>query len=402
MRNLNSYAEEIFREYGLVPEDKLFKIELRSRLHLDKLTERGILIDTDALENLIEVRSTEIAEMVEIIRTETNGKITKPNSSKEIGLYLEGEGIEVERTPKGSYKSDQETLGRITHPIIPKVIGYKKKLSSLSQLKSIKGDISPDGRVHPIYHSTTCPTGRIYTEAPNFQGWGDDAKTLIIPDKGYRILQADHKSQELRIVAALANVKGLIKAFNDGRDPHRYVVSLMLGIPEEDVTDEQRHLGKALNFGTIYGQTVEGLARKLNCSVEQAQIDHDRYFSAFPEIRRWVEQVVSYSRKTGITTTMMGRKRVLDYKGTPVSGWDKLDRQAMNTPIQGSAADIIKTVLARIPRDNPKLQILCPIHDALLLQYREDCEESQVREYIEECMRFYLPNGVVLESDWKD
>lgn len=397
MTNLMEYQKKIKERFGIGSNHPLFPVEIAARKHLDAMEERGIPVDKTILKDAERNAAEELMELQKEIYYSSSGIILKANSSAQVARFLESEGVEVKKNRKGSPSTRSEDLEEIDHPIIPLVIKYRGLLSSHSQISSI---LYADGdRVHPEYDDLTCPTGRVYSRNPNIMGWGEGTQKAITPDPGYRILKADYKAQDLRVLAALSDCKGLKKAFAENQDPHRWVASMMLRKPLEEVTKEERQLGKALNFGTVYLQTPTGLARKLKCSVPEAEEAQEKYHKTYPEIREWSAEVIKETRRTQISRTYFGRERKINMIGAPWFLRDKMERQAVNTPVQGTGADLIKMVLARIPSNSKKLQVLYPWHDALVLQYREDIDVNTIKNYIESIMVVKVKD-VLMEIDW--
>lgn len=396
-RELEIHKAEIERNFGITESHPLYKIEMRAEEHLLRMSDYGVRIDLNKMKNKIGELEFLLYKIEKEISEETKGMVKKANSAAQVALYYQSIGHLFPKTAKGNPQVNQETLEEIGTDLADKMIEYRKKLSSLSQMKSILSDISEDGRVHPKYLSTKCATGRIYTEAPNIQGWGDDAKELIVPDPGYRLIVADYIAQELRIVAAVSGCEKMLRAFEDGVDVHSFAYSLMFRVPIESVTEEQRSIGKVLNFATIYGQTVMGLARKMKISPEEAADLQKLYFETYPEIKNWRDSVVRESRRTKCSTTPWGRNRKINFG----SDREKAERQAMNTPIQGAGADVIKRALAMTAVNSDQLRVLITIHDSLVIQYREDLDEGEVINWLKSKMEIDFLGKVKLEVEVK-
>lgn len=396
-KELENHKEEIEREFGITENHPLYKIEMRAEEHLLRMSEYGVRIDLERMGSKIGNLEMKLNKLGKEIFEESNGMIKEPNSSAQVALYYQSIGYSFPRTSKGNPQVNQETLANIGTEFADKISSYRKILSSLSQLKSVGSDIHEDGKVHPKYLSTKCATGRIYTASPNIQGWGDDAKELIIPDKGYKLMVADYKAQELRIVAAVSGCVKMLNAFNNGEDVHSSTYSMMFNVPIEMVTKEQRDIGKVLNFATIYGQTPQGLAKKMHVSVYEAERLQNLYFSTYPEILEWLDKTVLDCKKTGYSSTPWGRTRRIRF------GYDvaKGERQAVNTPIQGAGADVIKRALACTMINPEMLRVLITIHDSLVVQYREDLDEKMVVDWLKSRMEINFSNKINLAVDIK-
>lgn len=396
-KELENHKMEIEREFNITENHPLYKIEMRAEEHLLRMSEYGVKIDLEKMKMKVGELELNLSKLGKEIWKESNGMIKEPNSSAQVALYYQSIGYQFPKTAKGNPQVNQDTLAEIGTEFAEKISEYRKKLSSLSQMKSIFSDTGADGRVRPKYLSTKCATGRIYTAAPNIQGWGDDAKELIVPDDGYKLMVADYKAQELRIVAAVSGCTQMLKAFNDGVDVHSSTYAMMFKVPVESVTSEQRSIGKVLNFATIYGQTPEGLAKKMHVSVGEARRLQNLYFATYPEIRRWLDATIAESHRTGYSRTPWGRSRKIRF------GYDvaKGERQATNTPIQGAGADVIKRALACTMVNPEQVRVLITIHDSLVVQYREDLDEQMVADWLKSRMEINFLNRINLAVDIK-
>lgn len=396
MADLRVHAKEIKEIWGIDQSHKLYQIEMKAEEHLNQMTERGVRISTKKLDDLIRDTQKDLMILLKDILDTTGGMVKAPNSPAQVALYFQSIGVTLPKTMKGNPQVNQETLTDLGLDIADKICEYRKKLAAVSQMKSVRESLVGD-RVHPTYVSTKCATGRIYTAAPNIQGWGEQAKSVIIPDDGYKLMTADYKAQELRVVAAVSGCKKMLEAFENGADLHRTTYSLMTGVPVEEVTDEQRSIGKVLNFATIYGQRPEGLARKLKTTKEEAERLQGLYFQTYPEIKRWVDTTIRNSHRTRSSATPWGRTRKISFYGDV----DKAERQAVNTPIQGAGADIMKRALAGTNLNDDRVQVLTTIHDSLVIQYRDNLDPERVERWLRSRMELSFLGKVELEVDVK-
>lgn len=376
MTDMNRYEATIRQQWDIQPGTGLHKIEMESRKQLDRMEDRGVLLDLEKLVDLINETESEVEYLQRDTQTKTNGMVKAANSSAQVALYLQSEGITLPTTRKGNPQVNQDTLAEIDHPMVEPILQYRKALSALSQMKSVLKTVE-HSRVYPKYDGLTCATGRMYTSGPNLQGWGEKAQSVISADPGFTLMTADYKSQEMRILAAITNCTPLLELLISGEDIHKNTYAMMYHMNPEDVTKEQRSVAKALNFGTVYGQTTQGLARKQHQSLEWAEEAQQAWFHAYPQIAEWLNKQRLESRRTGTTKTAAGRKRKLNYN----FDLDKADRQAVNHPIQGAGADVMKRALARaLTAETEDFQVLATIHDSLLIQYRnmtaEEAEEK--------------------------
>lgn len=394
MTNMNIYEATIKNQWNIQPGSPLHKIETESRKQLDRMEERGVLLNLEKLIDLINETDMEVEILQKKIARESNGAIQAANSSAQVALFLQSEGFTLPKTRKGNPQVNQDTLVEINHPLIESILAYRKSLAALSQMRSVLKTVE-HSRVFPHYDGLTCATGRMYTSNPNLQGWGEKAQSVITADPGFQLLAGDYKSQEIRILAAITNCEPLLNLIKSGEDIHKHTYAMMYHMNPEDVTPDQRAVAKALNFGTVYGQTTEGLARKQHQSLEWAQDAQRAWFSAYPEVERWLATQKAKSRRTGTTKTDAGRYRKLNYSYDP----DKADRQAVNHPIQGAGADVMKRALARaLSSETEDFQVLATIHDSLLVQYRNMTRE-EAEEKLRDIMVCTYLKRITLEVD---
>lgn len=393
------YRDDVKRFFGLEEGSPLLEAECKTRAHLNLMSERGFRVSVPKIDQRIAKMDVDLVKMETQVYQLSGGIITKPNSARQVQTYLESRGMSLPTTrsgnPSGSAEALLSLMGR--DEIIPIINDYRSLLSRTSAMKSVRKTVLYD-RCHPTFDTLTCETGRIYSRDPNVMGWSSEIVECIEPDDGYRILTVDYKAQELRILAGLSGCENLMKAFLTGGDPHLETAKLIFST--DFPTKEQRSIGKTFNFATLYGQTVGGLAKKLHVSKDEAQYLQDCYFKAYPEIlsfRRWAEKK---AQETGYTSTYYGRKRPLTFPKGDSQAYETALRQAVNTWIQGTAADILKFVLASLPPVSDKFDVLFPVHDSLYLQVREDVNFSEFKAYIEEKMVRPF-RGVLLEVEWK-
>lgn len=378
--------------------EKGFNGENRLKRHLETLTRRGVRIDpTSMLTSELDL-ADELKNLRKKVLDMTDGMVKKANSTAQLAVWFESQGIPYMRNSKGNPSIRRDFLERVEHPAIASILEYRDSLALHSQIRSIMKTLRVSNRVYPEYDAKTCETGRIYSKNPNIMGWNKSLRKNILADEGYTKVTVDYKSQDLRVLAAYSDCKALKQIFINGEDPHAMTVAMMLNKDLEDVTPEERQFGKSLNFGTVYGQTPLGLARTLDCSVEEAEQHQENYFNTYPEVLAWIREVEKEARHTGYSETYLGRRRYLNYNISPMYH-DKLNRQAVNTPIQGTGADLLRYTLAVLPANNEKIQVLYPNHDEIILQYRDDIPFDKVKTYVESIMVQEI-KGVIMEVEW--
>jgi len=295
-----------------------------------------------------------------------------------------------------------------SNPIIEKILDYREKV----KLKNTYIDVLPnmtsekDGRIHTTYNQLGTTTGRISSSEPNLQNIpvrtdiGKLIRKAFIPGKGYDLLlSADYSQIELRILAHLSNDKKLIEVFLKDEDIHSYTASEIFNIALEDVTEEMRRKAKAINFGIIYGMTEYGLKSRLSISEEEAKNYIELYFSRYPEIKGYINSLVKEAYEKGYAKTLFGRKRNIPELFNSNPRIRNLgERLAINTPIQGTAADIMKLATVRLfnnlKESGTDANILMQVHDELVLEFKEkDLEiiKKSVKISMEECVKLEVP-----------
>jgi len=295
-----------------------------------------------------------------------------------------------QKTKTGQYATGEEVLVKLknVHPIVNLILEYRQ----LQKLKSTYVDALPTmvakstGRIHTSYNQAVAATGRLSSNNPNLQNIpirsekGREVRKSFIPrDKDYVILSADYSQVELRIIAALSKEENMIKAFSDGLDIHTATAAKVFGVGLDSVDREMRSKAKAVNFGIIYGQSAFGLSEQLGIKRGEAKEIIDSYFTQYPRIRAYMDENVNEAREKGYVETLMGRRRYLadiNSRNAVVRGF--AERNAINAPIQGSAADIIKKAMIdlheELGKHNFKSKMLLQVHDELVF----DAHRSEI------------------------
>lgn len=337
------------------------------------------------------------------------------NSPKQLGVVLFEElGLPVRKKTKTGYSTNAEVLEslRLEHPIVEQILAYRlwSKLKS-TYLDGITGLIRTDtGRVHTNFNQTVTATGRLSSSDPNLQNIpvrteeGRMIRALFEPGEGYDyLLSADYSQIELRLLAHMSGDENFIDAFKRGQDIHARTAAEVFGIPLEEVTPDLRRHAKAVNFGIVYGISDFGLARNLHISRKEAGDYISRYFERYPGVRAFMDKVVAEAHETGYVTTMFGRRRELPaIKSRNFNQRMLAERMAMNTPIQGTAADVIKLAMIaafhKLKEAGLKSRILLQVHDELVLEVKES-ELETVQAILHEAMEHVVSLSVPLSID---
>ena len=358
----------------------------------------GIKVDTSILDNM----QQEIEVKIELVEREIYnlaGEEFNISSPKQLGNILFAKlGLAHGKKNKTGYKTDVKVLEKLAqdYPIAEKILEYRAltKLNS-TYIAGLKNYILPDGKIHTIYKQTLTRTGRLSSVDPNLQNipvreeLGRKIRKAFIPVNDL-LLSADYSQIELRILAHISQSQGLITAFQNDVDIHTAVASRIYNIPREAVTKVMRRTAKAVIFGIVYGISGFGLGENLHISKKEAEDFINRYFELYPEVKKYTEDVVKYAHEHGYVKTLFNRKRVIDEINNPnyiirSTG----ERMAMNTPIQGTSADIMKlamiNVYNRFKNDNITSKILLQVHDEIIVDIKKE-EEELVKKIIKEEM----------------
>lgn len=414
-------AKTISRLYPLLGAE----LEEEELTHLMKTVELPLVEVLAAMEqNGVYVNRAHLAEKTEEVADrlqtieqsiyEMAGHTFNLNSPKQLGTVLFEElDLPVRKKTKTGYSTNAEVLEslRLEHPIVEQILAYRlwSKLKS-TYLDGITGLIRTDtGRVHTSFNQTVTATGRLSSSDPNLQNIpvrteeGRMIRALFEPGEGYDyLLSADYSQIELRLLAHMSGDENFIDAFKRGQDIHARTAAEVFGIPLEEVTPELRRHAKAVNFGIVYGISDFGLARNLHISRKEAGDYISRYFERYPGVRAFMDKVVAEARETGYVTTMFGRRRELPaIKSRNFNQRMLAERMAMNTPIQGTAADVIKLAMIaayhRLKEAGVKSRILLQVHDELVLEVVEselDVVQAILRESMEHVVELSVPLSI--------
>lgn len=397
------------------------EIEMPVAFVLYDMEKEGIAIDRDALKKYGEDLSVSIAELEKRIY-EAAGEEFNINSPKQLGVILfEKLQMPNSKKTKTGYSTSAEVLEKLAvdYPIVSDILEYRQ----LTKLKSTYADglanyIDETGKIHTTFNQTITATGRLSSTEPNLQNipirieLGKMIRKVFHPAKGNLFVDSDYSQIELRVLAHVADDEKLIEAFQNGQDIHRTTASHVFGVPFDEVTDLQRRNAKAVNFGIVYGISAFGLSQDLNISRKEAQEFIDKYFETYPKIKAFLDSTVEQAKKDGYIKTLFNRIRPIP----ELSSSNFMQRQfgervAMNSPIQGTAADIIKIAMIRVHdrliREKLKSKLILQVHDELLIEALEG-EKEQVIALLEEEMKNAVKLKVSMEVgtetgyDWYD
>lgn len=364
-------------------------IELPLAAVLADMEWTGVRIDVAELANLSIDLTTQLHEL-EKKAYELAGEKFNIASPMQVGEILFGKlklNSRAKRTKTGAYSTTEEVLlkHRDSHPLVNLILeirGLRKLLTTY--VDALPNLVNPaTGKIHTTFNQTVTATGRISSANPNLQNIpirtedGREVRRAFIADEGCLILSADYSQIELRLLADLSDDPELTEAFNSGLDIHRATASKIFHVPYEDVTDSQRRKAKTANFGTVYGISAFGLSERLNIPRVEAKELIEGYFKTYPHIRKFIEEATERARKEGYVSTIMGRKRYLpDINSRNATVRSYAERNAVNAPIQGSAADIIKIAMIRVHREMSRLglksKMILQVHDELVFNVHPD------------------------------
>lgn len=389
-------------------------IELPVTRILGEMEFAGTEIDLDVLKEM----DTAFDETIEKLANDIyriSGTTFNISSPKQLGQVLfEDLGLKGGKKTKTGYSTSQDVLEKIidAHPVVPLVLEYRMltKLSS-TYLKGLQEQVFPDNKIHTIYKQTLTHTGRLSSVDPNLQNIpvrseeGKLIRKAFVSHNGY-LVSFDYSQIELRILAHMAHVTNLIDAFNQGKDIHRHTAALVFGVKDEEVTPQMRSQAKAVNFGIIYGMSEFRLSKDIGMSISEARAFINKYFETYPEVKTYMDEVVKTCKKQGYVSTLLNRKRyipTINDKNFMVR--QQAQRYAMNTPIQGTGADILKLAMIEVDKalkeKNLKSQMILQVHDELIFDVFEDeLEEvmSLVKEKMENCIKMDVP--LIVEGNY--
>ena len=402
--------EEKLKESGMW---KVYtEIELPLIFTLDSMEKWGIRVKGEELKAYGDKLTVRIQELEHLIWQQA-GEEFNINSPKQLGVILfEKMAIPGSKKTKTGYSTSADILEKLApeHPIIKDILEYRQ----LAKLKSTYADglgavIEPDGRIHSTFNQTITATGRISSTEPNLQNipvrmeLGRLIRKVFVPEEGFVFLDADYSQIELRVLAHMSGDEKLIQAYREAEDIHRLTASQVFHVPLDEVTPLQRRNAKAVNFGIVYGISSFGLSQDLSITRKEAAAYIQKYFETYPSIKGFLDGLVEQGKEKGYVSTMFGRRRpVPELKSSNFMQRSFGERVAMNSPIQGTAADIIKIAMNRVYKrlrdENLKSRLVLQVHDELLIETLKE-EIPQVSQILEEEMKGAAKLAVELEVD---
>ena len=415
--------EEYMNKLDQEEEMYLFKeIEMPLVEVLADMEYTGINVSREYLESM----GTEIKEKMEVIEKEIyelSGEEFNIMSPKQLGeiLFVKMGLPYPKKIKDNSYSTSKDILDKVApySPIIDKILDYRT-LAKLynNYVEGLINEIKEDGKIHTIFNQTLTRTGRLSSSEPNLQNiparleYGKLIRKAFYPEKDSIILSSDYSQIELRVFAAMSNAENLIEAFKEGNDIHAKTASDIFGVDLDKVTKDQRRQAKAVNFGILYGISSFGLSEDLNIDVYKAKNFIDNYLKTYPRISEYMKETIENAHKVGYVKTLMNRKRVIEELNNKnymirSSG----ERMALNTPIQGTSADILKKAMVEIYKEFNKLDLkskmLIQVHDELVFNVVKDEEEKVekiVKEIMENTYKLSVPLVVDINKgiDWYD
>lgn len=388
------------------------EIEMPLSFVLYSMEREGVSVEKEALKEYGDALAVKIEKLENSVYEQAGEKFNL-NSPKQLGEILFGKlQIPGGKKTKTGYSTAADVLEKLApeYPMIADILEYR----TLAKLKSTYADglgtcIQEDGKIHTTFNQTITATGRISSTEPNLQNipmrmeLGRQIRKVFVPKKDYVFVDADYSQIELRLLAHMSADERLIEAYKMDSDIHRITASNVFHIPMEEVTDLQRRNAKAVNFGIVYGISSFGLSQDLSISRKEAGEYIEKYFETYPGVKVYLDKLVSEGKEQGYVTTLFGRKRPIpELSSSNFMQRSFGERVAMNSPLQGTAADIMKIamirVFERLERENLKSKMLLQVHDEILIEAAKE-EEMQVIKILEEEMKGAASLAVTLEVD---
>lgn len=385
-------------------EKLLFEIEQPLALILAELEHNGVLIDVSLLNQLGKEYSDKLYDL-EIQIKQLAGHNININSPKQLAELLFDE-LNLPCNKKRSTGADDLKSIESLHPIVPLILVYRKYSKLLNTyIDSFEAYKFADNRIHAMFNQASTMTGRLSSSQPNLQNLSvrDDERKiirkLVIAPKDYKILSLDYSQIELRILAILSEDEAMLEAFKSGYDIHTATAAKVNNIPIEEVTESQRRIAKATNFGIVYGISAWGLSEQIGVSFEESKQIINKFFETYPKVKKFLDDSILHCQEKGYVTTILKRRRMVpEIISSNYSTKEFGKRVAMNTPIQGSAADVIKIAMIKvadyIKQYGQKCKMICQVHDELLFEVHESIVE-EVKDGIKNIMENVLDNNQI-------
>lgn len=395
---IKSVLREKLKETGM--ESLYDEMELPCLYALYEMEKNGIRVDGEALHQYGKKLRTRIEELTAEIHAMA-GEEFNINSPKKLGeILFEKLGLKNGKKTKTGYSTSAEVLEKLTnaHPIIPKILEYRQltKLNS-TYAEGLTGYIRADGRIHGKFHQTVTVTGRISSADPNLQNiptrmpLGREIRKVFIPEEGSVFVDADYSQIELRVLAHMSGDAALIAAYQADEDIHAITASQVFDVPLDQVDSTLRRKAKAVNFGIVYGISSFGLGQDLDISRKEAEGYIEKYFATYGKVKEFLDRTVEDAKKNGYTVTMFGRRRPIpELASSNFMTRSFGERAAMNAPVQGTAADIIKIAMVHVNRrlkeEHLQSKLVLQIHDELIIETKKEELEIVQKILVEEMM----------------
>ena len=412
LSSLPALSENLKKQLEMTEMTKLFDdIEMPLCEVLASMEFYGVKADAEGIKAFGEDLKIKIDELTSQIYMYA-GKEFNIASTKQLGdVLFEDLGLPAKKKTKSGYSTNADVLESLMdkHPIVPLIVEYR----TLTKLNSTYVDgllklIHPDGRVHSVFKQTETRTGRISSTEPNMQNIpvrkeiGRNMRKFFVAEEGYTLLDADYSQIELRVLASVCGDKNMQEAFSEGRDIHTSTAAQVFDIPEDFVTPEMRSAAKAVNFGIIYGIGAFSLSKDIGVTVAEAKRYIKNYLDNFPKVSEFMDKTVDDGIKNGYVTTLFGRRRYIKELAAKNKNLQAFgERVAKNTPIQGTAADIIKIAMIkvynRLKESGLDARLILQVHDELIVEAKEDCAEKVallLKEEMENAVKLTVPMTV--------
>lgn len=409
------FIEKKLKEYKL--EKLFYEVEMPLIKVLADMELAGIKLDLKVLKKLEKDLNKKITDLVKAIY-EDAGETFNINSPKQLAdilfknLKIDTQG--VKKTKGGAISTDVDTLLTIKdrHPVVPHVLEYRELFKLLSTyVQPLQGLVDNKNRLHTTYLQTGTSTGRLSSQNPNLQNvpisgkWATELRKSFVPEKGYQLVAFDYSQIELRVLASLSGDPKMMEAFNNDQDIHSLTAAKVFNISLDKVTPEMRRMAKTLNFGIVYGMGANAFAKTSGLSIVDARRFKEEYFHQFQKIKEWQEEVKDWVRTHGYVTNRNGRRRWL-LQATSMYSREagEAERAAINMPVQGLAADILKIAMVKIYdkfKDNKDVRLLLTIHDELLFEIKDSVVKQivpEIRKIMESAYELEVPVKVDVKT----
>ena len=390
-------------------EDRLYNdIEFPLAQVLADMTRTGVLVDRQGIQQFGEKLRQELAQVLDRIHMETGSDSFNPNSPKQLGeMLFDTMGLPHGKKTQRGWSTDAETLESLRdYPLVEDVLEYRayQKLNS-TYVEGLLKVIGEDGRIHSTFNQTEARTGRLSSDNPNLQNipirteLGSQLRAYFIAKPGCVLVDADYSQIELRILAHITGDEHMQQAFLNGEDIHRSTAAKIYGIPQSEVTPRLRSSAKAINFGIMYGKGAYSLSKDIGVTVKEADAFLKNYLDAFPKVSGYMDKTIADAKERGYVSTLFGRRRALpELASSNFNVRSSGERMARNTPIQGTAADVIKLAMVRVWKrlraEKLDSRLILTVHDELIVEAPEAEAEYAariLREEMEGCVAYAVP-----------